>query len=152
MQDWLWFTSTVFFSLTRTRGKFIFCVTIYTYFKLFLFFFFWLHRAACRILVPRPGIEPGPPQRKCRVLTTGLPGNSLNCFILNSNIIPQQKIKPKRGEKIPPLVFASRLWAGATQSVVNGPVPFCQMFATASQHNRCRKQEWALRNSYGNLT
>ena len=24
------------------------------------FFFFWLCRAACRILVPRPGIEPGP--------------------------------------------------------------------------------------------
>ena len=29
-------------------------------FSLFLFFFFWLHRVACGILVPRPGIQPGP--------------------------------------------------------------------------------------------
>ena len=32
---------------------------------------------ACRILVPWPGIEPGPWQWKCRVLTTGPPGNFL---------------------------------------------------------------------------
>ena len=31
---------------------------------------------ACRILVPRPETEPGPQQWKCRVLTTGPPGNS----------------------------------------------------------------------------
>ena len=40
-------------------------------------FFFWLYHAACRILVPQPGIEPKPQQWKCQVLTTGLPGNSL---------------------------------------------------------------------------
>ena len=32
---------------------------------------------ACGILVPQPGIEPGPLQWKRRVLTTGPPGNSL---------------------------------------------------------------------------
>ena len=30
---------------------------------------------ACGILVPQPVIEPGPPQCKCRALTTGLRGN-----------------------------------------------------------------------------
>ena len=39
------------------------------------FFFFWLHRAACRILVPRPGSNPCPLQWKRGVLTTGPPGN-----------------------------------------------------------------------------
>ena len=33
-------------------------------------------RTACGILLPWPGIEPGPQQWKHRVLTTGLPGNS----------------------------------------------------------------------------
>ena len=46
----------------------------------FIPFFFWLHHSACRILAPRPGIEPGPPAWKPWVLTTGLPGNS-QCFI-----------------------------------------------------------------------
>ena len=40
-------------------------------------FFFWLCSRTCGILVPPPGIEPGPWQWKLRVLTTGLPGNSL---------------------------------------------------------------------------
>ena len=31
------------------------------FFFLFFFFFIWLHRVACGILVPRPGIEPVPP-------------------------------------------------------------------------------------------
>ena len=30
------------------------------FFFLFLLFFFWPHCEACGILVPRPGIEPGP--------------------------------------------------------------------------------------------
>ena len=38
--------------------------------------FFWLHHAACRILIPWPGIEPHPLQWKHGVLITGLPGNS----------------------------------------------------------------------------
>ena len=40
-------------------------------------FFFWLHCTACRIWVPQPRIELGPRQWN-RVLTTGLPGNSLH--------------------------------------------------------------------------
>ena len=43
--------------------------------------FFWLHLAACEILVPRPGIEPMPLQWKHRVLTTGPPGRSLHLTI-----------------------------------------------------------------------
>ena len=29
---------------------------------IYLFIYFWLHCAACEILVPQSGIEPGPPQ------------------------------------------------------------------------------------------
>ena len=32
--------------------------------------------AACRMLTPRPGIEPTPPALEARVLTTGPPGKS----------------------------------------------------------------------------
>ena len=39
-------------------------------------FFFWLCYVACRILVPRPGIEPRPQQWAHWVLTTRPPGNS----------------------------------------------------------------------------
>ena len=39
-------------------------------------FFFLPHHTACRILVPRPGIEPWPWQWKHWVPTTGTPGNS----------------------------------------------------------------------------
>ena len=45
-------------------------------FFLFLFLI-WPHLMAYRILVHQPGIESGPRQWKCRVLTTGPPGNSL---------------------------------------------------------------------------
>ena len=40
------------------------------------FFFFWLHCMACGILIPWPGIAPGPWQWKQWILTTGLPGSS----------------------------------------------------------------------------
>lgn len=39
----------------------------------FLSFFFWLLHTACGILVHQPGIEPGPRQWKCRVLTRDFP-------------------------------------------------------------------------------
>ena len=42
------------------------------------FSFFWPGHAAYGILVPWPGIEPGPRQWKRGVLTTGPPGNSLS--------------------------------------------------------------------------
>ena len=32
------------------------------------FFFFWLHRVACGILVPGPGIEPAPPALEAQSL------------------------------------------------------------------------------------
>ena len=41
-----------------------------------LFFVFWPHCTVCGILVPWPGIEPGPQQWERQVLTTGSPGNS----------------------------------------------------------------------------
>ena len=49
---------------------------------LHIFFFFWLHHLACRILVPQPGIEPEPWQWKCWVLTPWLPGTSLESLTL----------------------------------------------------------------------
>ena len=46
--------------------------------KFYFSFSFWPHRAACRISVPQPGIEPGPRQWKPRILTIRPPGNSQN--------------------------------------------------------------------------
>ena len=45
---------------------------------------FWPRRAACGILAPQPGIEPGPWQWKRGVLTTRLPGNSLKDIVMYS--------------------------------------------------------------------
>ena len=41
-----------------------------------VYLIFWSCHSTCGILVPWPGIEPGHPQWKLGVLTTGLPGNS----------------------------------------------------------------------------
>ena len=56
-------------------------------------FIFWPRCTARRILVPRPGTEPGPQQWKHRVLTTGPPGNCLKLifkrsFLLTSLTLP----------------------------------------------------------------
>ena len=51
----------------------------------FFFFFSRPHSTPCGILVPRPGMEPGPRQWKHQILTTGQPGNSRISFILQSN-------------------------------------------------------------------
>ena len=54
-------------------------------FFFFLFFFFFLPCCtACEILIPQPGIEPMTLQWKHGVLTTGLPGKSLNNIISES--------------------------------------------------------------------
>ena len=45
--------------------------------------FSFFSRKACRILAPWPGIEPAPPALEGEVLTTGLPGKSLQ-FMLDS--------------------------------------------------------------------
>ena len=50
---------------------------------------FWLlfRYATCGILVPRPGIEPAPLQRKLEVLTTGLPGKSPSEELWRSSLL-----------------------------------------------------------------
>ena len=60
---------------------FFFFLFAFSFFLLLLFFFFWLYHMACRILVPQPGTKNLPPLYwKLRVLTTGLPGKSLERF------------------------------------------------------------------------
>ena len=56
------------------------CVLIFKQFLSFFssLLFFWLHHAACGILVPQPGIEPGTPALEAGVLTRGLSGRSLS--------------------------------------------------------------------------
>ena len=44
--------------------------------KPYNFYFFWLHGAACEILVPQPGIALRSLQGTHRVVTTGLQGKS----------------------------------------------------------------------------
>ena len=55
---------------------FIEFVTILLLFYVLVFF----GRKACGILAPRPGIEPVLPALEGKVLTTGLPGKSLEHF------------------------------------------------------------------------
>ena len=54
--------------------------------------FFWPHCMPCGILVPQPGIIPAPVHWKHRVLTTGMPGKSLQgpliCLLLFIATIP----------------------------------------------------------------
>ena len=45
------------------------------------------------ILVPQPETEPGPQQSKCRVLTTGLPGNSLQHILKMAIDIYSERIQ-----------------------------------------------------------
>ena len=46
----------------------------------FCFMFWFFGHEACGVLVPQPGIEPTPPALEGKVLTTGLPGKSLESF------------------------------------------------------------------------
>ena len=62
--------------------------------RVVFFSFFWPYCAACRILVPWPGIEPGPWQWKPQVLTTGPPGNSLQLRILRWEILLDYRCGP----------------------------------------------------------
>ena len=52
----------------------------------FCFMFWFFGTEACRILVPRPGIEPVPPALEGKVLTTGPPGKSLWYFVIIAQI------------------------------------------------------------------
>ena len=71
---------------------------IQSWFSLYLFIF-WPGYVACRILAPQPGMEPGPLQWNCRVLTPGLPGNSL-IFILKIGKIRPEERKWRLGAKL----------------------------------------------------
>ena len=51
----------------------------------FCFMFWFFGREACGILAPRPGIEPAPPALEGEVLTTGLPGKSLDTILIPIN-------------------------------------------------------------------
>lgn len=53
------------------------------------FFFFWSHRAACRILFPQSGIESAPPTLEVKILTSGSPEKSLDCLLLNHFSAPK---------------------------------------------------------------
>ena len=78
----IWCGPTVYFWLFAfvfgIKYKKIIPKTSLTSYDLFVcLFVFWPDCVAFRILVLQPGIEPGPWQWKCWVLTTGPPGNSL---------------------------------------------------------------------------
>ena len=51
------------------------------------------YRAACRILVPQPGIEPGLWQWKHRILTTGPSGNFQLITFLKSKVLTPDEIQ-----------------------------------------------------------
>ena len=54
----------------------------------FVFLFLFLGHAIFsmqNLSFPRTGMEPTPPQWKCRVPTTGPPGKSLECILKNKN-------------------------------------------------------------------
>ena len=53
------------------------------------FSFPWLHRSTCNILVSQLGIEPGPLQWECTVLTIGLPGNSWSLLRISGFFCPK---------------------------------------------------------------
>ena len=55
--------------------------------------FFCPYRAACRILVPQPGTEPGSRQWKHRVLTTGPSGNFQLITFLKSKVLTPDEIQ-----------------------------------------------------------
>ena len=61
-----------------------------------IFFFFQLRHITCRIFVPWPGIEPGPQQWKCQVLTIGAREsykmNPLKCTIQEKEMATHSSI------------------------------------------------------------
>ena len=50
---------------------------------LFLFYALVFGRKVCGFLAPWPGIKPAPPALEGEVLTTGLPGKSLDLICVN---------------------------------------------------------------------
>ena len=69
------------------------------------------YRAACRILVPQPGIEPGLWQWKHRILTTGPSGNFQLITFLKSKVLTPDEI-----QNISHLIF--HIWVGGSNIAV----------------------------------
>ena len=65
------------------------CITFCSENLLIVFFFPWLHHSTCDILVSQLGIEPGPLQWECTVLTIGLPGNSWSLLRISGFFCPK---------------------------------------------------------------
>ena len=109
-----------------------------------LFVFFCI---ACQISVPWPGIEPGPQQWKCQVLTARPPGNSLShgsstnlCKALSKAVyspIPLPKIKqtPKQ----------QSLSCMTLQKILH--LPFLGFLISRNEHKICNN----LRDWFGDL-
>ena len=90
----------------------------------FSFFFFWPCPVACGILVPQPGIEPGPWQWNRQVLTTGPPGYSRYFIWERRNLGPKcRKLLAKcpRTSKCWGLHFTASLSPEQSTFLVNKP-------------------------------
>ena len=105
-------------------------------FMMNLFFCFWSHHVARRILVPRPGIQPVPPAVEAGVLTTGPPGRSLWWTSSSKTLFPclfcpcspqNWGVSKKRGD-----------WnqAGLYGVLLGTKAPLCTLFPV------CRKRVW----------
>ena len=67
--------------------------------------FWFFDHEACGILVPQPGIEPTTPALAGEVLTTGLPGKSLEMiYVLNRQI---KALKKSNTENPQPSAFCT---------------------------------------------
>ena len=86
--------------------KLYFCFCASSILVFFCFFFwcclFWPHHAACRILIPQPGIEPRPCQWQHQVLIAGPPGNSHYHTVLMTLALYYSL---QSGSLIPPATF-----------------------------------------------
>ena len=72
---------------------------IFLVFWVFFFnLFFWPHRVACGILVPRPGIEAVPPALGAQSLNHWTPREVLSCFILKFLIVHLLRGESQGGE------------------------------------------------------
>ena len=104
----------------------------------FMYLFFCPQHAACRILVPRPGIKPAPPAVEARSQLTGLPGN----FLITALVVLKPIVRMARPEERPqprrisfPLGVGSTCWDCANRSICQSPFTYQALKAVA--------QKWA---------
>ena len=72
-------------------------------FYFYYFFIFWPHRAACGILVPQPGVRPGPPALEVWSLNHWTTREVPDLIVFNSLICTM---------RCPKLIYISHLGAG----------------------------------------